>query len=76
MTRRRDPLDVALQEGLAQVGTLETAGTLDADASEVLRRHLLAAWAGRRVSDLVADALSPDKLTRLLTEPGSTRRRL
>lgn len=74
MTRRRDPLDVAFQEGLAQVGALESAGTLDADAGEVLRRHLLAAWAGRRVSELVADALPPDKLAQFLGEPGGRRR--
>ena len=76
MTKRGDPLEVALQAGLAQVSALETTGTLDTEASEVLRRHLLAAWAGRRVSDLVADALSPDKLARFRSEPGSTRRRL
>lgn len=65
----RTPLDGALHDGLDQVRALEVQGILNATQSEVLRQHLLGAWAVRRVNDLVAEALSPEKLAHYLREP-------
>ena len=66
MSRRPwgDPVEAAFHEGVGAVRTLVADGTISAADGDVLLRHLLAAYAARRVNDLAARALAPERLLR------------